>query len=76
MRVLCFLRDLRGESQSLRDVEDATGINRAYLSRYERGQQFPPDREIPVLEQAYGAPAHQWYASDVLLAIQTDEVEQ
>lgn len=60
MNVACRLRDLRGRV-SLKEMERLTGINRGALSRYERGREFPPDREIATLEQAYGAPQADWY---------------
>lgn len=71
MRLTCYLREFR-EARSLTELSELTGISRAFLSRYERGLQLPPDKDVPRLEQAYGASAHTWYPPNVLLAIQAD----
>lgn len=71
MRLNCKLRALRGD-RTLRQLEADVGISRGTLSRYETGQQLPPDRHITALERAYGAPASTWYAPHVWLEITPD----
>lgn len=71
MRVPCLLRELRGD-RSLREVEEHSGVSRGTLSKIERGQEFPLDKHVPALEQAYGAPASEWWPPAVLLLIERD----
>lgn len=71
MRLKCKLRELRGD-RPLRQVEAETSIARGTLSRYETGQQVPPDRHIPALERAYRAPWPEWYAPHVVIELTPD----
>lgn len=72
MRLRCKLRTIRGE-RTLGDISELTGINRGTLSMIELGRLLPKDDQVEALEQAYGAPAHQWYGSRTLLAVEDDE---
>jgi transcriptional regulator with XRE-family HTH domain len=74
VRVPCFLRQIRG-ARPIRDVEADCGISRGYLSLYERGRAFPSDDQVPLLEEAYGAPAPEWYPPAVLLLIERDHAD-
>lgn len=71
MRVRTHLRALRPAGVSLSDVVAATGVPRAELSRIERGQQIPVDRDVARLEQIYG-PAGAWYPPTVAVALAPD----
>lgn len=68
----CQLRILRGD-RSLRQVETETGIARGNLSRIERGREFPPDKHIAALEEAYGAPWRDWYPEHVCVELGPDK---
>lgn len=48
------LRELRGVFRTQADVADATGIDRAALSKYETGTVVPPDTAKIALAQYYG----------------------
>jgi transcriptional regulator with XRE-family HTH domain len=74
MFVECRLREIRGE-RSLRELAKAAGLNRGDLSRLERGLRLPPDEWIEQLEEAYGAPRHDWYPPHVLLALSARDPE-
>lgn len=72
MRLRTYLRALRNAAGiSLTEVVDATGVSRAELSRIERGQQLPVDRDVTRLEQVYG-PADAWYPATVAGALSPD----
>lgn len=74
MRVPCFLRAFREQqTKTLRDIEAETGIARGQLSLYEQGRQLVRDEHQLQLEEAYGAPAHEWYPPALLLLIERDE---
>jgi transcriptional regulator with XRE-family HTH domain len=68
MRVNCKLRRLRGD-RSLRQVAELAGVSAGQLSQIEQGRALPRDRDIARLEEAYGAPAEQWYSRRTLIAI-------
>jgi transcriptional regulator with XRE-family HTH domain len=52
------LRDLReGLGLSLRELERKSGVNRALLSRFERGLASPRRHELRLLESGLGLPA-------------------
>ena len=72
MRVRCRLRDLRGD-RSLREVAEAAGVNRGELSKIENGRLLPRDEWLERIEQAYGAPPHDWYPDYQLLQFEHDE---
>lgn len=48
------LRELRGVFRTQADVEEATGIERSRLSRYESGQAVPSDADKIRLAAYYG----------------------
>ena len=73
MRLICFLRDLRGD-RSLRELETETGISRGELSLYERGIKLPIDKHVAILEDAYG-PRSRWYPPEVLVELQRGDGE-
>lgn len=74
MRVPCHLRQLReGLAKTLREVEMETGISRGDLSAYETGRKLVADRHELQLEEAYGAPSHEWYPPALLVLIEPDE---
>jgi transcriptional regulator with XRE-family HTH domain len=68
VRLACRLRALRAE-RSLRTLAEQVGVNRGQLSEIERGVRLPPDELLERLEATIGAPAHEWYAPPVLLAL-------
>jgi transcriptional regulator with XRE-family HTH domain len=73
MRVPCFLRELReGLPMTLREMETETGIHRGQLSRYEQGRELVLDKHQIQIEEAYQAPAEDWYPKAVLLLIERD----
>lgn len=72
MRLRCHLRQLR-DGVSIREMADRTGIDKGYLSRYERGMEIPRDHHVQALESAYGAPARDWYAPHVWLELHRDQ---
>jgi transcriptional regulator with XRE-family HTH domain len=74
VRIPCFLRDIRGD-RSLREIEDIAGVSRGTLSRIENGRELPLDKHVPLLEQAYGAPASEFWPPAVLLLIERDHPE-
>jgi transcriptional regulator with XRE-family HTH domain len=41
-----YLKAIRGANQSLRDVEEATGVSNAYLSQLEQGKMTNPSPHI------------------------------
>lgn len=64
----CRLRELReAQKLSLADVKAAlperVKLSRGDLSRVERGMMLPPEKWVPALEAAYGAPSSSWYPS-------------
>jgi transcriptional regulator with XRE-family HTH domain len=62
MRLACRLRELRqARGLSIREVEERSGINRAYLSPIENGRLLAKDEWVEALEEAYGAPESEWY---------------
>lgn len=70
MRLVCHLRTIRGK-RSLRDIAEASGVDRGTLSRIERGQQLPlSEEQTEKIEGAYGAPIEDWYSKRGLLALQ------
>jgi len=71
VKLPCNLRQIRGD-RSLTEIEEASGISRGTLSRIECGREFPLDKHVPALEQAYGAAAHEWWAPAVLLLVERD----
>lgn len=71
MRVECYLRGIRGD-RSLSEISELCGVNRGHLSMLERGRWFPPDRDLPAIESAYGATAAEWYSPRLLLELQHD----
>lgn len=71
MRVVCHLREIRGD-RPIRELEEITGISRGYLSLYECGRAFPPDDQRAQIEDAYGAPVARWYPPEVLFLLQLD----
>lgn len=74
MRIACRLRELREALElSLRDVEEASGVNRGSLSAIETGHALPLDEWIPKLEDVYGAPVTDWYSPAVLLVLEYPE---
>ena len=80
MRVRCHLKEIRGR-RSIRDIEAMSGINRGQISPIERGVRFPFDKDIPALEEAYGAPVHDWYGTDavgraLMFALQPDPEDE
>lgn len=59
------LRELRGVFRTQADVADATGIDRAALSRYETGAAVPPDPAKIALASYYGVSVESiFYASE------------
>ena len=59
------LRELRGVFRTQAEVADATGIDRAALSKYETGQLVPPDTAKIALASYYGVSvASIFYAPD------------
>jgi transcriptional regulator with XRE-family HTH domain len=65
MRLRCRLREYRATLDlSLRELEAQTGVPRATLSRIENGRLLPTDRELAVLEPAYGRTFLEWYGTD------------
>lgn len=72
MRLACHLRTIRGK-RSLRDIAEASGVDRGTLSRIERGQQLPTGEEqLEKIEAAYGSPVEDWYSRRALLALQEE----
>jgi len=62
VRLACRLRELRrARSLSIRDVEESTGISRAYLSQIENGRLLARDEWVARLEHVYGARQEAWY---------------
>ena len=44
-------------------MEERTKINRGILSAIERGRTLPTDRQMQILEQAYGLRRDQFYSA-------------
>jgi transcriptional regulator with XRE-family HTH domain len=72
VKVRCYLREIRGR-RPLRDLAEASGVNRGTLSTIELGRRLPKDEEIEPLEQAYGQPFEHWYPAAVTRALELDE---
>lgn len=72
MRLRCRLRELRG-NRSLRDVEEATKVNRGDLSRIELGRQVPTDEQMEALEPVYGPMTGWWDWRGPLVVMEMDE---
>lgn len=67
------LRELRGVFRTQADVADATGIDRAALSRYETGAAVPPDPAKIALAKYYGVSVESiFYAPERHEACQED----
>lgn len=74
MRLKCHLHAIRG-SRPLRELAEASGVNRGELSKIENGRALPKDEWIPAIEEAYGAPVDRWYdwRPPQLVAVEVDE---
>lgn len=79
MRVRCRLREIRdalprnnGKKISLRDIQDRCNVSPGVLSMLEQGKALPTDRQIPALEEAYGATVDTWYEPKLLLELEHD----
>lgn len=76
MRVRCGLREIReAKKRGLRELALEIGVNPGTLSQIERGERLPDDELIPALEEAYGAPAVEWYPPSpavLVVAIEPD----
>jgi hypothetical protein len=68
----CALRSTRG-TRPIREMEDATGINRGTLSLIEVGRLLPTDGQVEPIERAYGLNFEFWYSRAALVAIVEDE---
>lgn len=71
MRLACHLRGLRGERR-LAELARVAGVHEAELSKIERGIALPRDEWVAGLEEAYGAPVHEWYPPALLLHLDRD----
>lgn len=61
------LADLRvARKLSLRDLQEATGINRGLLSQMERGRLIPEPEHLAALSHALGVPVESWRIRFVL----------
>ena len=61
------LADLRvAKKMSLRDLQEATGINRGLLSQMERGTLLPEPKHLTALSYALGVPVESWRIRFVL----------
>jgi transcriptional regulator with XRE-family HTH domain len=73
VRVHCRLRELReklparpdGSRMALSDMAKLSGVSAGVLSQIERGVMLPPDRQIPAIENAYGAALEDWFGDDL-----------
>lgn len=71
MRVRTFLREIReGRGHSLREATELTGLAGAELSRIERGQMLPTDRQAEAMPPAYGQGG--WYPFTVAAVLVPD----
>jgi transcriptional regulator with XRE-family HTH domain len=75
VKLRCRLGEIRGK-RSLRELEAASGVNRATLSQIENGRLLPPDKHLVAIETAYGAPVHEWYSPRLLLEIQAEDGDE
>lgn len=74
MRVVCHLRDARGD-RSLRQIAEAAnlqGLTSGLLSLMEQGRLLPTDEQAVAIERAYGQPITALYSPLALLAAQED----
>jgi transcriptional regulator with XRE-family HTH domain len=62
--VQCHLRQFRGD-RTLQALADQSGVSKGQLSQIEQGRSLPRDRDVPLLERAYGHPRSEWYPADV-----------
>jgi transcriptional regulator with XRE-family HTH domain len=72
VRVVCHLREIRGERR-LRAIASSSGVAESSLSKIERGYELPRDEWLAALEHAYGKPRHLWYPPELLIVLQSDE---
>jgi transcriptional regulator with XRE-family HTH domain len=73
--VQCHLRGFRGD-RTLQELAGRAGVSKGQLSQIEQGRSLPRDRDVPLLERAYGQPRSEWYPADVAGVIEDEALHQ
>lgn len=72
MRLPCNLREIRGKRPMI-EIARAAKVAEAELSKIERGLALPRDEWMDALEEAYGAPRHEWWPPAVLVVLEAED---